>query len=35
MFVGALAIGLIGYAVNMVLVMVERRLFSWRVSDER
>lgn len=35
MFVGALTIGLIGYAVNMVLVRVERRLFSWRVTDER
>jgi ABC-type nitrate/sulfonate/bicarbonate transport system permease component len=35
MFVGALAIGLIGYAVNLVLVVIERRLFSWRVSDER
>jgi ABC-type nitrate/sulfonate/bicarbonate transport system permease component len=35
MFVGALAIGLIGYAVNLVLVIIERRLFSWRVSDER
>jgi ABC-type nitrate/sulfonate/bicarbonate transport system permease component len=35
MFVGALAIGLIGYLVNTVLVFVERRLFSWRVSDER
>ncbi|WP_422372222.1 ABC transporter permease [Hoeflea sp.] len=35
MFVGALAIGLIGYAVNMVLVRIERHIFSWRVSDER
>lgn len=35
MFVGALTIGLIGYAVNMALVAVERRLFSWRITDER
>jgi len=35
MFVGAFTIGLIGYAVNMVLVAIERRLFSWRVTDER
>jgi ABC-type nitrate/sulfonate/bicarbonate transport system permease component len=35
MFVGALTIGLIGYAVNMILVRVERRIFSWRVTDER
>lgn len=35
MFVGALAIGLIGYVVNMVLVRIERRIFSWRVNDER
>jgi len=35
MFVGALTIGFIGYAVNMLLVAVERRLFSWRISDER
>lgn len=35
MFVGALAIGLIGYAVNLALVAIERQLFSWRVSDER
>jgi ABC-type nitrate/sulfonate/bicarbonate transport system permease component len=35
MFVGALTIGLIGYSVNMALVVVERRIFSWRISDER
>ncbi len=35
MFVGALTIGLIGYAVNMVLVRIERRIFSWHLSDER
>ena len=35
MFVGALTIGLIGYAVNMLLVAVERRLFAWRITDER
>lgn len=35
MFVGALTIGLIGYSVNMVLVAIERRIFSWRLSDER
>lgn len=35
MFVGALTIGLIGYAVNMVLVAIERRIFNWRVIDER
>jgi ABC-type nitrate/sulfonate/bicarbonate transport system permease component len=35
MFVGALTIGLIGYTVNMVLVAIERRIFSWRISDER
>ncbi|RBP02683.1 taurine transport system permease protein/sulfonate transport system permease protein [Roseiarcus fermentans] len=35
MFVGALTIGVIGYAVNLVLLIVERRLFSWRVNDER
>lgn len=35
MFVGALTIGLIGYSVNMALVAIERRIFSWRVSDER
>lgn len=35
MFVGALTIGLIGYSVNMVLVAIERRIFSWRISDER
>lgn len=35
MFVGALTIGLIGYSVNMALVAVERRIFSWRISDER
>lgn len=35
MFVGALTIGLIGYAVNMALVAVERRIFSWRITDER
>lgn len=35
MFVGALTIGLIGYGVNAALVAIERRLFSWRGSDER
>lgn len=35
MFVGAFTIGLIGYAVNMALVAVERRLFNWRITDER
>lgn len=35
MFVGAFTIGLIGYSVNMALVAVERRIFSWRLSDER
>jgi ABC-type nitrate/sulfonate/bicarbonate transport system permease component len=35
MFVGALTIGLIGYSVNMLLLVVERRLFSWRIIDER
>jgi ABC-type nitrate/sulfonate/bicarbonate transport system permease component len=35
MFVGAFTIGLIGYCVNVALVAVERRLFSWRISDER
>ena len=35
MFVGALKIGLIGYSVNMALVAIERRIFNWRVSDER
>ncbi len=35
MFVGAFTIGLIGYSVNMALVAVERRIFSWRISDER
>lgn len=35
MFVGAFTIGFIGYAVNMLLVAIERRLFSWRISDER
>jgi ABC-type nitrate/sulfonate/bicarbonate transport system permease component len=35
MFVGALTIGLIGYGVNMALVAVERRIFSWRAGDER
>jgi ABC-type nitrate/sulfonate/bicarbonate transport system permease component len=35
MFVGALTIGLIGYSVNVVLVIIERRLFNWRFSDER
>lgn len=35
MFVGALTIGFIGYAVNMVLVAAERRIFSWRINDER
>lgn len=35
MFVGALTIGLIGYCVNIVLVAIERRIFSWRGSDER
>jgi ABC-type nitrate/sulfonate/bicarbonate transport system permease component len=35
MFVGALTIGLIGYSVNMALVVVERRIFSWRITDER
>ena len=35
MFVGALTIGLIGYSVNMILVAIERRIFNWRVNDER
>jgi ABC-type nitrate/sulfonate/bicarbonate transport system permease component len=35
MFVGALTIGLIGYSVNMLLMVVERRIFSWRINDER
>jgi len=35
MFVGALTIGLIGYGVNVALVAIERRLFSWRGGDER
>ncbi len=35
MFVGALTIGFIGFAVNMVLVRIERQIFSWRVIDER
>lgn len=35
MFVGAFTIGLIGYAVNMALVAVERRIFNWRITDER
>lgn len=35
MFVGAFTIGLIGYSVNMALVSIERRIFSWRISDER
>lgn len=35
MFVGAFAIGFIGYVVNLALVAIERRMFSWRVSDER
>ena len=35
MFVGALTIGIIGYSVNMLLIVVERRLFSWRITDER
>jgi ABC-type nitrate/sulfonate/bicarbonate transport system permease component len=35
MFVGALTIGFIGYSVNMLLMVVERRLFNWRSNDER
>jgi len=35
MFVGAFVIGFIGYAVNSILVMIERRLFNWRFTNER
>lgn len=35
MFVGALTIGFIGYSVNMLLMLVERRIFNWRINDER
>ncbi len=35
MFVGALTIGFIGYSVNILLMAVERRLFNWRINDER
>jgi ABC-type nitrate/sulfonate/bicarbonate transport system permease component len=35
MFVGAFTIGFIGYSVNMLLMVVERRIFNWRINDER